>query len=127
MSCLPCSLVKILSSLNLELMFHYKQKIFTAFLLVGAIFSSLASHAQEFKKLVWADEFNYSGLPDSTKWSYDIGRGCPDNCGWGNRELQYYTVKRPENARVENGQLIIEARKEKFADANYTSARLLSK
>ena len=108
-------------------MFHYKQKIFTAFLLVGAMISSLASHAQEFKKLVWADEFNYSGLPDSTKWSYDIGRGCPDNCGWGNRELQYYTVKRTENARVENGQLIIEARKEKFADANYTSARLLSK
>jgi beta-glucanase (GH16 family) len=79
-----------------------------------------------FKKLVWSDEFNKPGLPDSTKWGYDIGRGCPDNCGWGNHELQYYT-NRAENARVENGRLIITARKETMQDANYTSTRLVSK
>lgn len=45
----------------------------------------------------------------------------------GNNEIQYYTQARKENARVENGYLIIEARKEKFADANYTSARLVTK
>ena len=33
--------------------------------------------AKPFKKLVWSDEFNGKGLPDSTKWGYDVGRGCP--------------------------------------------------
>jgi beta-glucanase (GH16 family) len=71
------------------------------------------------KTLIWSDEFDYSGLPDSTKWDYDIGGN-----GWGNRELQYYTSKRTENARVENGNLIIETRKEPFKGKEYTSARL---
>ena len=34
----------------------------------------------------WADEFDYTGSPDSTKWTYDLGGG-----GWGNSELEYYT------------------------------------
>lgn len=78
-------------------------------------------------RLVWSDEFNYSGLPDSTKWSYDIGDGCPDMCGWGNNELQYYQARRLENARVENGYLVIEARRENAGDREYTSARLVSR
>jgi beta-glucanase (GH16 family) len=73
-------------------------------------------------KLTWSDEFNYSGLPDSTKWNYDVG-----DHGWGNNELQYYTANRPENVRVENGHLIIEARKEMWQEKNYTSARLITK
>lgn len=73
-------------------------------------------------KQVWNDEFNYNGLPDSAKWGYDIG-----GSGWGNNELQYYTEKRAENARVENGNLVIEARKEDWKGKKYTSARLLSK
>ena len=81
----------------------------------------------QFRELVWADEFQYSGLPDSLRWSYDSGDGCPDICGWGNNELEYYTVNRKENARVENGHLIIEARKEKMGNRSYTSARLVSK
>ena len=80
-----------------------------------------------FKKLVWSDEFNYTGLPDSLKWGYDEGNGCPENCGWGNNELQFYTSNRLQNARVEKGKLIIEARKEDFSGAPYTSSRLLSK
>jgi beta-glucanase (GH16 family) len=80
----------------------------------------------DFQKLVWSDEFNYTGLPDSTKWRYDMGDGCPNLCGWGNQELEYYT-SRPENARVENGSLIIEARKEEYAGSQYTSARLVSR
>ncbi|PLK45366.1 family 16 glycosylhydrolase [Emticicia sp. TH156] len=70
---------------------------------------------------VWADEFNYTGLPDTGKWSYDTGGN-----GWGNDEKQFYT-KDAKNARVENGVLIIEARKEKFENNNYTSARLVTK
>jgi beta-glucanase (GH16 family) len=74
------------------------------------------------KKLVWSDEFNYTGLPDSTKWSYDIG-----GHGWGNNEAQYYTTKNKNNARVANGKLIIEARKEKKDSNAYTSARLITR
>ena len=72
-------------------------------------------------KLVWSDEFNGTGLPDSSKWAYDIG-----NWGWGNNELEYYTVNRLENARQENGNLIIEARKD---DGLYpwSSARLTTR
>ncbi len=73
------------------------------------------------KTLIWSDEFDYTGLPDSTKWGYDVGGN-----GWGNRELQYYTRKRTENARVEDGNLIIEARKEPFTGKEYTSARLVT-
>lgn len=80
-----------------------------------------------FKKLVWADEFNYKGLPDTAKWGYDKADGCPDVCGWGNNELQYYTWNRKENAHVQNGKLVIQARKEIFNGKNYTSARLVSK
>lgn len=68
--------------------------------------------------LVWGDEFNYTGAPDTTRWGYDLGGD-----GWGNNELQRYT-KDLRNARVENGNLIIEAHKDSLA---YTSARLLSK
>ena len=70
---------------------------------------------------VWQDEFDYSGKPDPKKWSYDIG----DN-GWGNNELENYTDNQ-KNARVENGNLIIEAIKEQSGKLNYSSARLVSK
>ena len=73
-------------------------------------------------QLVWSDEFNYSGLPDESKWGYDVG-----GHGWGNKELQYYTERRKENARVENGHLIIEARRDGWESNEYTSARLTSK
>lgn len=78
-------------------------------------------------QLVWADEFDEPGLPDTAKWSYDVGDGCPDICGWGNNELQYYTERRPENARVEDGHLIIEARRENYETREYTSARLVTR
>ncbi len=77
--------------------------------------------------LVWSDEFGYRGLPDSSKWGYDVGDGCPNLCGWGNSELQFYTEARRENARVENGILIIEARQERLASRDYTSARLVTR
>jgi beta-glucanase (GH16 family) len=72
--------------------------------------------------LIWSDEFNKKGLPDSSKWGYDIG-----GHGWGNNELEYYTAKRLKNARVEKGLLIIEAHKEQWENKNYTSARLVTR
>lgn len=72
-------------------------------------------------ELVWSDEFDGSGLVDSTKWTYDIG-----NWGWGNNEPQYYTSKRLKNARQEDGNLIIEARKDDMGQP-WTSARLTTR
>ncbi len=69
---------------------------------------------------VWGDEFNTPGLPDSTKWGYEIGK-------IRNAELQYYTSKRLENARIEDSVLIIEVRKEKYSGADYTSASIISR
>lgn len=58
-------------------------------------------------KLVWADEFDYTGLPDSTKWSYET-RG--NTYGWGNNELQWYNVANINNTYVSDGTLKIVAR-----------------
>jgi beta-glucanase (GH16 family) len=76
----------------------------------------------QYTALVWSDEFDYSGLPDPVRWGYDEG-----GHGWGNNELQYYTRNRTQNARVENGVLIIEAVKEAYSGRDYTSARLVTR
>jgi beta-glucanase (GH16 family) len=62
-------------------------------------------------KLVWSDEFNYKGLPDESKWCYNEGFCI-------NEEPQYYT-RRKENARVENGTLVLECRKERIKNPRY--------
>lgn len=68
--------------------------------------------------LVWSDEFNTDGAPNSSNWTYDLGAG-----GWGNNEAQTYT-KESSNVIVEGGLLKITAK----ADGNggYTSTRLKS-
>lgn len=72
-------------------------------------------------ELVWADEFETDGAPDPEVWAYDVG-----DWGWGNDEAQYYTEGRLENARCENGRLIVEARKDRD-DGGWTSARLTTR
>lgn len=66
----------------------------------------------------WREEFNYSGLPDTTKWTYETGSSA-------NNELEYYT--HAKNAKVKNGKLYIQARKEKIDGMNYSSARMVTK
>lgn len=73
-------------------------------------------------RLVWRDEFNGNAL-NSNDWVFDLGDGCPTLCGWGNNELQTYT-NRPENIRVEGGNLIITARREPMGGRNFTSSRI---
>ena len=73
-------------------------------------------------QLVWSDEFNYTGLPDASKWSYDIG-----GSGWGNNEAQYYTGSSLKNSEVKGGFLYINAIKEDFEGKKYTSARLVTR
>jgi len=71
--------------------------------------------------LAWSDEFDGAGLPDESKWTHDVG-----NWGWGNRELQYYTEGDTNNARQENGRLIIEAHPDDQGPG-WTSARLTTR
>ncbi|MEP6596633.1 MAG: glycoside hydrolase family 16 protein [Ginsengibacter sp.] len=95
-----------------------------AFLFIAILLTTIlpAQKTPSKWRLIWSDEFNYQGLPDSSKWNYDVGGN-----GWGNNELQYYTYKKAANAKAARGKLIIEARKEKEGDNNYTSARLITK
>ncbi len=80
--------------------------------------------------LVWNDEFDVSGLPDSSKWDHDTEF---NRLGWWNNELQYYSRDRLDNARVADGRLHITARRERLTSApdfggqNYTSARLITR
>jgi beta-glucanase (GH16 family) len=67
-------------------------------------------------KLVWSDEFDKPGLPDPAKWEFETGF-------IRNNEQQYYTHERQENARVENGMLVIEARKEHYRNPAFDPAR----
>lgn len=66
-------------------------------------------YEKEGYQLVWADEFNQAGKPDTTRWRYEAGFV-------RNEELQWY---QPENAICKNGQLIIEARREQRANPGY--------
>jgi len=84
-------------------------------------------------ELVWNEEFDRDGAPDPKKWTYEQGFV-------RNRELQWY---RPENARVADGMLVIEARRERVPNpafqagseswqrnreaAEYTSSSLMTK
>ncbi len=90
-------------------------------LIIAVLFpATLYSQALPGWTLTWSDEFTQadSTAPDSSKWTYDLGGG-----GWGNSELQYYTNS-TNNARIENGELIIEVREENLGGYGYTSARL---
>lgn len=73
--------------------------------------------------LVWADEFDGDSL-NTNWWTYEIGDGCPGNCGWGNNELEYY---RKENTSIVDGNLVITAKKQSYGDREYTSSRLITK
>ncbi|HET6559482.1 MAG TPA: glycoside hydrolase family 16 protein [Prolixibacteraceae bacterium] len=86
--------------------------------------SGVTKPAKEKYTLVWSDEFNYKGLPDSKKWSFDT-QG--NSTGWGNNEAQHYTKGNLKNAEVKDGFLYINAIKEHMKGKKYTSARLITK
>lgn len=70
---------------------------------------------------VWRDEFDYTGKPDTSKWTYQVGKH-----GWGNNELQNYVdnTENAETAIVENNYLKIKAYNN---GTEWRSARLNSK
>jgi len=94
-----------------------------AFLPINALVLTLCLPVQA-ATLVWNEEFDEtSTYPDADNWTYDVGGG-----GWGNEELEYYTDRRDSdaNAYLDDGCLVIEARKETMGSCAYTSARILS-
>lgn len=83
------------------------------------MFTSIVAYTQEV--LVWSDEFTGTVLNEEY-WSYELGNGCPNLCGWGNNELQSYTNSN-NNIKVQNGNLVITAINN---NNNWTSARIRS-
>ena len=71
--------------------------------------------------LIWSDEFDNSGLPDSNKWKADVG-----GHGWGNNEKQFYLENSLENSYVKDGKMHIVALKKNYQNNNYTSAKLIT-
>jgi beta-glucanase (GH16 family) len=107
-----------------NMMNSFRLRAWVAAMLIGI--GSCSDYEQTvttLNQLVMQDEFDTNGAPNSAIWGYEIGTGTN---GWGNNELQYYT-DRKENVIVQNGYLIITARKESFQGSPYTSARLITK
>jgi beta-glucanase (GH16 family) len=116
-------------TLTAAIMIKASVLIFCGYMLMSCSSQSVGTttpnpQTKAFSKLVWSDEFNYNGLPDDAKWNYETGY-------IRNKEMQYYTSKRPENARVENGNLVITALNDSLkSGANMypvTSASLITK
>jgi beta-glucanase (GH16 family) len=105
-----------------------------SFLLVGTMCTILSCSTDStqkvtnFTEITMQDEFDTDGAPNSAIWGYDIGNGegTAAGAGWGNNELEYYT-NRTENVKVENGYLLITAKKEAYKGSAYTSAKLTTK
>ncbi|MDH4478424.1 MAG: glycoside hydrolase family 16 protein [Rhodoferax sp.] len=82
------------------------------------------------RTLLWSDEFNSDGLPDSSKWNYDTER---NRVGWYNNELQYYASGRLQNSSVSSGVLSVTAIRERlsslqdYGNQNFSSARLITR
>src|SRR4030042_5093296 len=91
-------------------------KVSVVFILLLFLSGCKAEKDQSWE-LVWSDEFDYTGLPDASKWGNEVGF-------IRNNELQYYTSRRIENSVIDNGNLLIIARKESFETAGDTSASL---
>ena len=107
-----------------------KIKLFFFLLLTASIIGCKPAeeNVSEGYELVWSDEFDYTGKPDTSKWFLETV--APENGSWYNGELQHYT-DRIENAEVKDGTLRIIAKKESFTSTGttkeYTSARFNSK
>jgi beta-glucanase (GH16 family) len=81
-------------------------------------------------RLVWSDEFDSGTAPSPRKWSYDTEANV---LRWWHDEAQYYSARRLENARIEDGRLVIEVRREDlsrmkdYGGQHYGSARLITR
>jgi beta-glucanase (GH16 family) len=90
------------------------KKLLALFILFAAV-----NQAQNYQ-LVWSDEFSDATI-NTSNWTHETG-----GTGWGNNELEFYT-SRSVNSYIQNGSLVIEAKKENYGGKNYTSARMITK
>jgi len=102
------------SALNIEL------ESITGKPLLNALVVKRKKQLDEGWQLIWRDEFEYEGVPDPKKWNYVVWPAKQVN-----NEDQAYT-NRLKNARVENGHLIIQAHREDYGSAKFTSGRITS-
>lgn len=87
-------------------------------LFIALLLSGIASAQPKERKLVWQEEFNGATLNEKD-WNFELGNGCPNNCGWGNNEKQIYTK---DNHSLKNGYLVINVLKND--DGSFTSTRI---
>lgn len=92
------------------------KNLFISFFFTGSLSQSTTAQSGPYKggsgtytKLIWADEFSINGLPDTRRWQYEKGY-------IRNKELQYYTDRRIENTKIENGFLHINARNDSLRE-----------
>jgi beta-glucanase (GH16 family) len=100
----------------------------TSALVMGIVVSMVATTglfapASAALSLVWSDEFDGTAL-NTANWTIEIGDGCPDLCGWGNNELEYY---RAQNVSVSGGNLVLTSRSEYYGGRWFTSGKVHSK
>lgn len=93
------------------------KKLLFVLIISGFFFSNAIAQKWE---LSWSDEFEKDGLVSDANWNYEVGK-------IRNNESQYYAKARKENARVENGMLIIEAIAESYNGAKHSSASLITR
>ena len=72
--------------------------------------------------LVWQDEFTGNQLNSKT-WTHELENGCPQLCGWGNKEKVWY---RPENTTVTDGKLIITAKPDQEKEGFWSASRIIT-
>ena len=94
-------------------------------LIAGLLSTTQGLAASTQWNIVWSDEFNGTNI-NTTNWTFELGSDCPNNCGWGNSEREYYTG-RTNNAYVSNGILHIVAQQETINGYSFTSARMTSR
>ena len=102
------------NSVAIKKIFLFSSKLLFVLLFLGTVSSN--AQKKEKWKLVWKEEFNYAGLPDPAKWSYEVGH-------IRNNEQQYYTNARKENVWVSNGVLAITGRKESYQNEFYSNEK----
>ncbi|WP_052444475.1 PKD domain-containing protein [Flammeovirga sp. OC4] len=77
------------------------------------------------REILWEDQFNAF---ETNIWNAIEGDGCPDLCGWGNEELEYYHADNvfiePIEGEEGNSALVLEARKENKEGAEFTSGKV---
>jgi beta-glucanase (GH16 family) len=70
-------------------------------------------------KLVWSEEFNYTGLPNPSFWDYEVGY-------IRNNEAQNYVANNLENSKVDSGYLTIRATYDASRPDTVRSASLIT-